>query len=160
MTESTRGTLYQGLVAGLIGYVSVAGFFVLLNLLAGRPALYTAGVLGAPLVGATPGTISVSAAIAFNGVHMIASMVMGVIAAFLVYETELHPRAWFAFFFIAVAGFLFTSVVGGVLAVEMAEAAPWWAVVVANLLAAGISIFYLLSRRPWLAATVKDVAEA
>lgn len=159
MRESTRGTLYQGLVAGLIGYVTVAGFFVILNLVSGRPALYTAGVLGAPLVGTDPAATEAAAVIAFNGLHMIASMVMGMIAALLVFETELHPRAWFAFFFIAVAGFLFTSVVGGVVASEMANAAPWWAVIVANLLAAGLSIRYLLSRHPWLAATVRDVAD-
>jgi hypothetical protein len=152
------GALFQGLVAGLIGYVIVAGFFVALNLVLGRPATFTAGVLGTALVGGA--TAHVGAVIAFNGVHILASMVMGVAAALLIYETELHPRAWFAFFFVFVAGFVFTSVVAGVVAAEMTEAAPWWAVIFSNLLAAGLSVRYLLSRHPWLSATVRDVAEA
>ena len=130
MGESTSRTMVQGLVAGLIGYFAVALFFVVVNALGGQDPFHTAAVLGSVLVGNASGTAG--AVIAFNGLHMIASLIVGIVAAWLLYETELHPGSWFAAFFFFVAGFIFTSVFAGVVASELSSAAPWWAVIMAN----------------------------
>src|SRR4030067_686458 len=44
MRQEHSHALYQGLVAGVIGYAVVALFLMVVNLVAGRPALFTADV--------------------------------------------------------------------------------------------------------------------
>ena len=156
MRESTRNTWVQGLVAGLIGYATVVAVFGVGNAVAGRSFFYTAEALGVAILGGLPGA---GAVIAFNGVHMIASVIFGTIAAWLIHETELHPRIWFVILFLFVTGFLLSSAAMGVLASEMADAAPWWAVFMANAAAAALAGGYLYTRHPWLTSQIRDVAE-
>lgn len=156
MRGNVGTTLVQGLFAGLIGFFAVAGFFAVLNLVSGRPALYTASVLGAKLIGADPAVIDPGAALAFNGLHMVASVIIGICAAFLFYEMVQHPRGWYFFFFLFIAGFVVTSVMAGLLASELSYAAPWWAVIASNLLAASLAGTYLWSRHPELSEAAEE----
>jgi hypothetical protein len=158
MGSSTSKTLVEGLVAGLIGYFAVALFFMAVNTLSGQDPFHTAAVLGTVLVGNVSG--NAGAVIAFNGLHMIASLVVGIVAAWLLYETELHPGSWFAPFFFFVAGFIFTSVFAGVVASELSSAAPWWAVISANAVAGALAGWYLWTRHPGLGEAIQHAAES
>ncbi len=157
MQRGSKDTVVQGLEAGVIGYVVVAVFFLILNLVTGRPAFFTAESLGTALLGGTAGA---GAVLAFNGVHMVGSLVIGLAAAFLLYETDLHPSLWYPAMFIFVAGFILSSVFAGVFAAELAGAAPWWAIFVANALAGGVAGGFLWTRHPNLADRVSEMAQA
>ena len=108
MRANRRRLIADGVITGMIGYGVVASFFVVVNLVTGRSPFHTANLLGAVLFGgadAAAATIEPGLVIAFNGVHLAAFLVIGFFAAWLVYETELHPVVWYvAFFLFLIAG--------------------------------------------------------
>ena len=89
MQKSTTDVLQDGLLSGVAGYALISVYFALSNLVAGLPALHTIEALGEALFGGTnPGQM-----IAYNGLHLAVFLVLGVIAALLIREVELHPAA-------------------------------------------------------------------
>ena len=89
----------QGLTAGLLGYVAVALFFAVVNLIAGRSVFHTAALLGSALfyglrdpaqllIG--PGPV-----LSYNGLHLIIFLFLGTIAAWLAYMAERGPELWY-----------------------------------------------------------------
>lgn len=157
METGKRRLIADGLAAGLIGYALVVGFFVVVNLLAGRPAFHTAALIGEALFNGLrdPAAVTLAAGpiIAFNGVHLLAYLLFGFFAAFLVYETELHPEFWYLTFFL----FLGAAVLSyaAVLAVMALIGNPiaTWAVVAGSLLAAaGMAAYLTVSHRSLMEA--------
>ncbi|NIR45652.1 MAG: hypothetical protein GWN99_14730 [Gemmatimonadetes bacterium] len=126
----------QGLVAGLIAYAAVAVFFLLVNVVAGRSPFHTAAALGEALFygleDPTRITIEPGPVLAYNGLHLIVSLLAGTIAAWLFFETERHHWLWYFVFFVFIAGFVFSLVFVGAVSVEIAGLVPWWSVAVAN----------------------------
>lgn len=98
MTAQRRRLIADGIAAGIIGYALVVAFFVVLNVTSGRSPLYTVALIGVAIFGgvAEPSVATVSAApvLAFNGVHLAAYVLFGYFAAWLAYETDLHPEFW------------------------------------------------------------------
>ncbi len=140
----------EGLVTGLIGYGTVVVFFGLANLATGQPVFHTASLLGSALFFgardpgawvAGPGPV-----IAYNGVHILVSLCIGLGAAWLVFQTEKHRPLWFLIFFVALAGFIYSVVVMGVLASEIAHLLSWTLIVGANIVS-GITAGLYLGRR-------------
>jgi len=129
----------DGLVTGLIGYLTVVVFFAVVNLLSGQGAFQTAAVLGSALFFGSGGSGTVvpgpGPIIAYNGVHILASLLIGLGAAWLVYQTERHKPLWFVIFFVFLAGFIYSVTAMGVLAAEMAHLLSWPLILLANLLA-------------------------
>jgi hypothetical protein len=152
MTEQQRRMLADGLIAGVVGYAVVAMFFLLLNVFGGRPPLYTAALLGELLFGGgTEGaalTVDPTLVLAFNGVQLVALLAYGFFAAWLMYETELHPEVWYLAFFLflaaTVAGFaavlVVTVIVGSVVS-------PWVMVASSLLGAMAIALYLTLTHR-------------
>lgn len=132
----------EGLLAGFIGYGTVAVLFGALNLGSGNPPFHTAALLGSALfygartVGEVvqgPGPI-----FAYNGFHVLLSLMVGVVAAWLIFQTERNRNLWFIVFFMFLAGFILSVAVVGVLATELVPLLSWPAVVLANV-AAGLT---------------------
>jgi hypothetical protein len=123
-------------VAGLIGYAAVALFFVVLNLAVGRPALYTAAGLGAFFTSLEGfgGEVTVAAGpvIAFNGIHMLLSVSVGMAAAWLVYEAEEHHEFWYILLLLFVALYLFGVLSFGVFGAELTGVLSWGSAVAGN----------------------------
>jgi hypothetical protein len=155
MTEQRMRMLGDGLIAGTVGYVAVALFFVVLNLAAGNPALYTAALLGESVFAgardASALTLDPGLVLAFNGVQLVALLAFGLFASWLVYETELHPGFWYLAFFLfmgaTVAGYaavlVMTVLIGGLV--------PVWQVVASALVGAlAVSGYLLAAHRPLL----------
>ena len=141
--------LAQGLIGGLIGYVAVAVFFVLVNLVGGRSVFHTAAALGSTLFyglqGAANLVIEPGPVIAYNGLHLILSIVVATVASWLLYETERHHFIWYIVFFIFLAGFVYSLVLIGVVGAEISHIVPWWSVLAANviwLLSLGSYLWY------------------
>ena len=99
----------QGLVAGLAGYATVAVFFAIVNLIAGRSVFHTAALLGSALfyglrdpaqLVIAPGPV-----LSYNGLHLVIFLCLGTIAAWLAYLAEKGPELWYvgavAFIFMA-----------------------------------------------------------
>jgi hypothetical protein len=140
--KSQSSWVVEGLVTGLVGYVTVVVLFAALNVFAGEGVFRTAALLGSALFfgfreGADP-VAGPAPIIAYNGVHILVSLLIGLGAAWLVFETEKHKPLWFIVFFLFLAGFIYSVVVMGVFAAEIVHLLSWPVIVIANL-AAGIA---------------------
>jgi hypothetical protein len=150
--------LYRdGLIAGTLGAVTLALWFLLLDLLQGSP-LYTPNVLGTALFHGGVGLdmpaqlpIAPGRVIAFTGVHWLAFAVIGVAASWLLGLAERNPNLGFGVLL------LFVLFEGGFLGAAMMFAEPvlhalaWKAVLIGNLLAAVAMGGYLWRRHAHMA---------
>jgi hypothetical protein len=159
MRPEQAAALTQGLVAGLIGYSVFVIYFAGANTLAGDSPFHTASVLGAALFSLDGGGSVAASVIAYNGLHLIASLAMGLIASFLVLEVDLHPNLWYVVMFLFIAGLLYAVGLGGIVANEIAGAVTWLQVVVVNVVAAVLSGWYLWRSHPRLKDRVRRVAD-
>ncbi len=146
----------EGLLAGLIGYITVVALFGVVNLASGQAVFHTAALLGSALFfGAREASDAVAGpgpVIAYNGVHILVSLVIGLLAAWLIFQTEKHRPLWFVVFFVFLAGFIYSVVVMGVLAAEVVHLLSWPAIVAANLVAGVAAGGYLWWRHAQLLA--------
>jgi hypothetical protein len=154
----TRRFLKEGFVAGIVLYVTVAVFFAAVNAFMGRSPFYTAHLLGQPLLGAAPDPLTPSpvapAVMAFNGLHLVASLLLGIAAAALVGAMESMRNAWYVFFFVFVAGSIMTILALGVLTAEVTHVLPWHSVATAHLAGAATTTAYF-----WWAHATPEVGE-
>jgi hypothetical protein len=149
MTPQQRSVLREGIVAGCIGAVVVAVWFLLFDLARGRPFLTPALLGGLVFQGIsdpaglqpTLGTI-----LGYTLLHGLAFIAFGVVAASLIAASEHEPAlviavvilfACFETFFLALEGALGKSVVGALV---------WWSVLIGNFLAAIAMLWYFLLR--------------
>jgi hypothetical protein len=139
----------EGLVAGLVGAVVVAAWFLVIDLIQQAP-FQTPAVLWAGLVQRVPNPASVTPAVGpvlgYTLLHLLAFALFGVVAALLLAAAEGEPAmllalliffAAFEVFFLALVTFLARPLLG-VLA--------WWEILIGNLLAAGAMLGYLAAR--------------
>lgn len=149
--------LYRdGLVAGLIGAATVALWFLLLDLIRGRPLL-TPSILGTALF--RPGTLpadptrmplSGEMVILYTWVHGLVFCVVGGVASWLLAAAERNPNLGFGvvlFFAVFEFGFMVLAIL---FAEPVLHALTWPAVLVGNLLAALAMGVYLWRRHPRL----------
>jgi hypothetical protein len=138
MKPERAQVLAQGLIAGVLGYAAVAVFFLVVNVIAGRSPFHTAAALGSALfyglqdpalLAIEPGPV-----LAYNGVHLLMSLVAGMIAAWLLFEIEHHHFLWYFGFFVFLAGFVFSLVLLGVYGAEIAHVVSWTLVLGGNLI--------------------------
>jgi hypothetical protein len=160
MTEQRKRLLADGLVGGLLGYIAVVAFFTAVDVLAGRPPLYTAAFLGQAVFGGLrdPAGFMIDGGLvlAFNGVHLLAVLVFAFFAAWLAYEAELHPEFWYVAFFLFLAAAVFGY--AGVLAVTVMAGAALspWLIACAGLLSAMAVAGYLLGSHRGLLRTIRE----
>ena len=145
--------LYQeGLIAGLVGAVTVALWFLLIDTIQGRP-LYTPTVLGAALFhrGAAPWLDSVpnlEMVLMFTWVHGLLFVVIGGVVARLLALAERQPNAGFGILMLFVF-FEFGFIAAAMLfAAPVLQALAWPAILVANLLAAAAMGGFFWFRHP------------
>lgn len=109
MRTTWRSTVVQGLLAGVVGFLTVAIVFAVPNLVAGRSPWYTAALLGAALFdGASePATVAVTSAnvLSYSAMHLAVFLAFGLIGAGL---AALADRGWHLWF-VGVFFFLFVS---------------------------------------------------
>jgi hypothetical protein len=153
----------EGFVAGLIGAASVATWFLLVDLVAGR-AFFTPAMLGDALFWGVrdPAQVQVvfptivGPIIGYTMVHVLAFVAVGMVAAFLAYEVELFPHALFivvVFFAVFEFGFY---VILAILASPLLGALAWWNVAIGNTIAAAGMGYYLWRMHPKLREELKE----
>jgi hypothetical protein len=129
----------EGLVAGMLGAVVVAFWFLLYDAAAGTP-LRTPALLGAVLFEGLRNVhavaITPSLVMKYTLVHGAAFLVFGWLAAALLDLSDREPRLLFAVFMLFCCFEVFFFGLIAVLAEWLFEALAWWTILVGNLLAA------------------------
>lgn len=150
-------SLYQeGMLAGVLGAVAVAVWFLVLDSLSGQP-FWTPTVLGTALFRRGAGldaaaTLPPSAemVLMFSWIHGMVFAALGGIAARLLGYVEEHPSAGFGVLLLFVVfqfGFIAAATV---FAEPVLRALSAWSILVANLLAAAAMTAFLWRRHPAL----------
>jgi len=144
----------EGMVAGLLGAVTIAVWFLVVDSLSGRP-LYTPTVLGLALFKGTAGlapsvAIDLEMVLMFTWVHGLAFMVVGGLVSYLLDVAEHHPHVGFGAVLLFVVLELGFVVVSLVFAEPVLRALAWPAVLVGNLLAAVVMVGYFWRHHPRL----------
>jgi len=153
--ESELSGVYgEGIVAGLLGAATVALWFLIVDTLNGRP-LYTPTVLGTALFNGGAGLdhaaalpISYEMVLRFTWVHALVFAAVGGIAARLLAFAEHTANVGFGIvllFVIFEFGFVAVTMV---FAEDVLSSLAWPAVLVGNLLAAGVMGAYFWRRHP------------
>jgi len=154
--------LADGLITGGIGAVTIAVWFLVLDILAGRP-LFTPAALGsALLLGAQiPGDVQLTAGIigAYTLVHFAAFFAVGIAIEWGARQLERFPSFWLvSLLAVIVLDVLFVGIVGS-LALWVLGVVGLWAVVVGNLLAVGTMGYRVWLERPELRERFAHVPE-
>src|SRR5437870_4259773 len=146
MASAERSILREGVVAGLIGAVVVAVWFLAFDIARGKPFL-TPGLLGAAVFqGVTNPTgleITVANVVGYTLIHGLAFIAFGVVAASLMAISEREPTLFVAFVILFAAFEVFFFGVVGALGRSMLGALVWWAILIGNLLASLAMLWYL-----------------
>jgi len=155
-TSEATAAYADGIVAGLAGAATIAGWFFILDAVRGKP-FYTPTVLGTALfrrgIGLeAPETLSPNFEIvmSFTWVHVLAFILIGLAAARLLALAERDPNYGFGIVLIAVFfefGFLLACMV---FAEPVLRALTWPEILVGNLLAAGAMTTVFWRRHPRL----------
>ncbi len=143
----------QGVVVGLIGALTVAVWFLVLDGLAGRPMFTPAalgsavflGVASAAEVQVTIGTVAV-----YTALHVAAFIGVGVLFAWVAERVEHTPGVWLLAlmaFIVVEAGFLGAA---GLMASWVLDALGWWAVAMGNVLAVSAMGWRIWATHPLL----------
>ena len=117
MRRDTKLMLNGGLFAGLLGYGTVVVVFAMFNVVSGRSPFYTPAMLGAALFYGLedPSMLRVSPGpvLAYNMVHVLGYVALGMLGSWLVSKAERYPAARFAALFVAVfvAGHVYAALV-------------------------------------------------
>ena len=155
MAQANR-TIREGLVVGLIGYFAVAVFYAIFDILAARGALHTVNILGQaifrglrdPGVLGMPMQTDMTAIVWYSVLHLVVSLLIGLIVTGLVAYSEREPAKSSLVLFVLVAGFVVTIFGIGLMTGGMRPVLPWWSIVVANVVAVILAGTYLLKKRP------------
>ena len=144
----------EGITAGLVGAATIALWFLVLDVLQGRP-LYTPTVLGRVFLfgGIQPGetvTPAFEPAFAFTWVHVLVFLLIGVLASRLLALAEREPSFGFGILLLMVVftyGFVSACMV---FAEPVLHALTWPAILIGNLLAAVAMAVTFWRRHPRL----------
>jgi len=146
-------TIREGLIAGLLGAVAVMVWFLVLDVIR-RPLFFTPGALGSALFfgarGATEVQVSVETVLGYTGVHVVAFMIVGMIASALTEAARREPPLLLGMvLFFVTLEVLFIGLLA-IVATWLLNSIAWWMVVVANLIAGVVMGAYLLHEHPEL----------
>ena len=145
----------EGMLGGVIGAVTVALWFLLLDTAAGRP-LYTPTVLGTAIFHhsalTSPETLSVSLEMVgmFTWIHVLLFAALGGVASRLLAMVERNPSWGFGLLLLFVVFEFGFVAAAALLASPVLRVIPWPSVLAANLLAAAAMSAYFWRRHPHL----------
>ncbi len=148
---SLAGVTREGVVAGVIGAVLVAVWFLVFDAFQGQP-LHTPALLGAAVFEGLrdPRLIEISlrVVLGYTVLHGAAFVAFGILCAILIVAAEREPSLTWAFVALFVSFEVFFLVLVRVFAESALGALVWWAILVANLLAAaGMLAYFFLGHR-------------
>jgi hypothetical protein len=148
-TSDKHDLLREGILTGVIGAVVVAAWFLVTDLLQGRP-FSTPSILGqVALYGITDPVLSppqLGPTIAYTLLHFGAFAMFGVLTTWMVHLAMTSPLARFGLMIMAVVFELFFIMMTYAVFTGTSSLFPWWSVLAANTLSL-IAMGYTLVRR-------------
>ena len=154
MEHSRSRIIIDGAVAGIIGAVVVAVWFLIFDLIRGH-AFETPALLAATLLHGLREphmhNSMIRLTMEYSVLHFAAFIAFGIAGGLLLEAAETEPSLLFslAIFFVGFEAFFIA--VGLFLGPNVMIALTWWGIIVGNLLASAAMLAYFLSRHPALA---------
>lgn len=154
--------MWQGMVAGLAGYACVAAVIAVADVVAGHSPFYTAALLGGalfygardlPSVLIGPGPV-----LAFNGLHLVVFLALGMIAAWFADFSERGPHFWYVGLVAMMLIAFHLAAVVFMLPAPLRDEMLVWQTLVAGAVAAMAMTAYLVAVHPRLRAELRDFA--
>ena len=146
MTLAQRSVLREGIIAGLIGAMVVAVWFLIFDIARGK-AFLTPALLGAFVFSGaeSPAGLEISffPIVGYSILHGLAFMAFGVIAAWLVVQAGREPALFIGFVILFAAFEVFFLAVVGAFSQSLLDALVWWSILVGNLLASIAMLWFL-----------------
>lgn len=134
MDGNVARILKEGVIGGLAAYASAVVVLALLHALQGESIFHSAAAMGTVLVYGEQAfqqfAVTAGPVLAYNGVHLVGSIIVGLVASFLVFETESHHAFWYFTFTVVIAAVVYSVTIFGVFGVEIGGVLEWSAVVV------------------------------
>ena len=152
MADSEHNWLGEGSTVGVIGALTVAGWFLILDVIAGRP-FFTPSVLGQVVLFGreTPTSAPMPEAIAlYSFVHFSAFIGFGILVTQLVHLAVRESTFRFALLIIFVVFEVFFYGFTYIFFAGTRGVFPWWSMLAANTLAAITMGLYVYFRHPAL----------
>jgi len=146
MSNRAGRVVREGASAGIASYLAVVVILAGWNLLVGRSPFETASSMGTYLFGASGG----EAVLAWNVAHLVGSLVVGLLAAFQMAETERYHGLWYPFLMVMVAAGIYSVTVFGVFGVEIGGAVGWPEVLLGT-------VAWIGGMTAWLGAAHRDL---
>lgn len=145
--------LREGIITGAIGAIAVAGWFLVTDLIQGRP-LSTPSILGQVILyGITTPVVNpplLGPSIAYTLLHFGAFVMFGIGVTQMVHLSLTSSLARFALMILAVVFELFFFMVTFTLFTATSSLFPWWSVLAANTLSLLAMSYTLAKRHPGL----------
>jgi hypothetical protein len=161
--NTERGRIYwQGLLAGLIGYATVAIALAIANVVLGKSPFHTAALLGnAIFYGLTDPSQSrvwAGPVLAYNGLHLLVFLGIGLVAAWLAHLSERGPHFWYIGAVLML--FLAFHILGAFLLIDerVRPALSPWEILAAGFVAMCTMTVYLVAVHPRLRSELGDFA--
>lgn len=156
---SEHRIIREGIYSGLIGAAVVAFWFLLFDLVQGRP-FFTPGALGSALfLGVSDGAdvvVNAGTVIGYTMVHLAAFVVTGFLAAAVMTHGEKMPSLVFGggLLFVAFEAFFMGFI--ALVAEFLLGALAWWTIAIGNLLATAAMGWWLWTKHPKLRAMLAE----
>jgi len=135
--------------AGCAGYLSTVVVIAIVDLLSGRSLFHTPAMLGRTLVGGAGQLPAAAAVLAYDALHLLVFLIIGIVVVRLAAFVEVHPAFWYIAYFVCVLGFLTMELTFPVLDPDRA-ALSWWSVLLATASAAFSMGLLITVRHPRL----------
>ncbi|HEY7471202.1 MAG TPA: hypothetical protein VIE68_02540 [Gemmatimonadota bacterium] len=160
MNPAHQRLLKHGVLAGSIGYAVVVAFFAIANVAQGRSPLFTAAVLGNTLLGAPSTGVAAAPVAVYNGLHLTAFLLLGLVGAWLAGLVVRRPQLWYLLFLLGVVVFFHLfGVVASLAAPAGADVVPLWEILAASFLAVSAMAAWLWRAYPGIRARVGAVGD-
>ncbi len=158
MRQSKGRIVADGVMAGLLGGLIIALWFLIFDAASGHP-LQTPALLAAALLhGArTPVTLTAPAwtlVAEYTVAHFAVFAVLGAIGALLIDGAESHPELFGTLLIFTIAFEVFFIALVMLAGPAASAAMPWWKIIVGNLMATAGMLGFFLWRQPSLAQNI------
>lgn len=158
-TADEGDVLWDGFIAGALGAITVAAWFLALDLFQGQP-LHTPALLGTALVEGPAGVAHMEAVhtdvvAIYSGAHMAAFALFGIAVAWLIDQFRRRPILGYLLVFLFVFFEFGFYVFILAFAQPLVEGLPAWEILAGNFAAAVVMGAYFLVRDPGLLSDVR-----
>jgi hypothetical protein len=140
----------EGAITGLIGATAIAIWFFVVDLIAGHP-LYTPQMLGGGLLnlfGRDPTDSAMLQITIYTIFHLLAFVLVGVLLTVIVHAGERTPGVFAGVLILIVVLELGFYGFAGLMENTAMGNLAWWQVMVANVIAASLMLWYMWKRHP------------